>query len=134
LAIGSLASGCGSSADELGNLPEAGMVFPGSEQLADGSRGEESTPTGPQGAEWWIVFGAHAGMAEVVAYFDRELVERGWVADNVASTTTELEAYEWLKGEYHFRLGFLDMDDLVLDGSEGFETVFDMRLQKPPAD
>lgn len=128
------ATACGSDTDELADLPEAQLEFPGSAELASGGRGEVSTPTGPLGAEWWIVFGTDAPSEDVVAYFDQELVDSGWVVDVVASTTTELGAHGWQKGEYRFRLGFLDLDDLAVDGSEGFETVFDMRLQKPHVD
>jgi hypothetical protein len=126
---------------ELWGEAESELVPPGSEVL-DRREGEAGqTGEGTDTASVGLLIASRDSPAEVDAFYERELVARGWqpATDLEAiglriRTTTELSARSWRKGDLVFRLGILDMTDPFAEGpSEGYATVYRISLvDRPP--
>lgn len=58
--------------------PEATLIYPDSELLADGGYDAEMTVDGPQPGAVWKIFGSDAAMEDILVYYETELRELGW--------------------------------------------------------
>ena len=117
--------------DELRARPEAGLIFPGSDQLRDGGFDAEMTPDGPQAAQWWAIFGTHASSAEILAFYEAELASRGWEpggGSSGISGTNEESASAWHTNDFVFRLGFWKPERWTEDDESPYATVYEIRL------
>ena len=118
--------------EQLKAEPEADLLFPGSERLSDGGYDASMTIDGTQPAAFWLIAGSNARVDEVLAWYEGELDDRGWRPQATSFSTTEIDAFDWVKDEVHFRLGILDTREwyLRIDGSDAFATLFEVRLER----
>lgn len=116
--------------EHLANQSEADLVYPDSELLSDGGYDAELTIDGPQPAGVWKIYGSNAAIEDIRAYYEAQLAERGWRQVPGSRSTTELDAWSWIRGDLGFRLGIKDPDDWHerLAGSDRFGTLYEVRL------
>jgi len=100
-------------------LPEATLLVPGSRVFAHNA--SPATILGG-GAATFTVAGVHDTKAEVFAYFDQQLVQRGWQLSGVV----DLNAPErWTKGHYAFFLSFAGPGDHIYPDESQYTTTYD---------
>lgn len=97
----------------LAQYPEYRLYYPGATVLDHGGRDAVTGPTGYSGASAGVTLGTGAEMADVLAFYARELAARGWVVSDIDGVpkTSELDARGWRKGPVAFRLGLLRPND-----------------------
>lgn len=121
-------------------MDEASLFFPGSTQLATfGDDQQTGSITGPQSAFFGYQLGTEASDAEVEAFYEAELGDRGWSTarpDDAITigirSSTDSRARAWEKGDAFFRLSFRRRDKLGgLDDQNlaGYPTIYEFRLR-----
>ena len=76
------------------------------------------------------MFGTHAGVEEVLAFYERELGRLGWTRDDIAvvNTTTDLRVFGWCKPRMTFRLAIKHPHDhprwIAAAGGTAYPTFF----------
>jgi len=108
--VGTLLSGCLAGAATtaapravpVAQLPEAALIYPGATPLAQGAQSGEGG-----------FIGAQATPQEIIAYYDRELVARGWERRNAPPIKSVQEEYSaaWLRDGLVVRLSTLYQKD-----------------------
>lgn len=107
---------------EIQALPEATLLMPGSRVFF--RHGSPATILGG-GAGIFTVAGVNDTKAEVFAYFDQQLVQRGWRLSGVV----DLNAPEdWTKGHYVFVLGFTGPGDQTYPDESQYATTYDAAI------
>ncbi len=115
--VGALLGGCtwatptpaGPGQAQLAALPEAALLYPGAAVLEQGGR--DARPEGgtdrPIPAVVGATLGAQATPAEIVAFYDRELLARGWArfTSPPIASALEIRTAGWGRGGLSFRLG-----------------------------
>ena len=103
-------------------LPEATLLAPGSRVFA--RHASPATVLGG-GASILTVSGVDDTKAEVFAYFDQQLVQRGWQLSGVV----DLNAPEnWTKGRYAFFLSFAGPGDQIYPDESQYKTTYDAAI------
>jgi len=116
--------------EHIANQPEANLGYPESEQLSDGGYDAEMTVDGPQPAALWKIYGSSASIEEILVYYEAELADRGWEPIPSSRSSTEIDAWSWIRNDLGFRLGIKDPDDWHerLAGSDQFQILYEIRL------
>lgn len=97
---------------DLAKLPEAQLFYPGSTLLGSGGTDYESGIWGSNPAVWGNRLGTDASKDDVFAFYDRELVARGWQASGgTAVGTAEVEGRGWQKGRVEIQVVILRKSD-----------------------
>lgn len=120
---------------ELRTLPEAALVYPGSDVIADGGRDAGQSITGSVSAAAWQLLGTDGSPDEIEAFYALELAALGW-ADGAGGTssgisaTGEIRARAWSKDGVVFRLGLRDPESWRADPElfSRYRSVYDARL------
>jgi len=100
-------------------LPEATLLVPGSQVFL--RHASPATILGG-GASILTVAGVDDTKAEIFAYFDQQLVQRGWQLSGVV----DLNAPEnWTKGRYAFFLSFSGPGDPIYPNESQYTTTYD---------
>ena len=125
--------GCEASGQaRLEALPEAGLMFPGSEHLADGGTEGAQGIEGVTQAATWVILGTDSSVEDVLAFYETELAAGGWDQYPMARTTSEIEAHAWRREEdrARLRLSFKDTEEwhLRIEGSDRFATLYEVRV------
>ena len=115
-------------------LPEADLLYPGSEVISRGGNDERWMWGGTLTAVTWQYVGVNASPAEIEAWYEAELTSRGWVDGGGSSaipTTNELWVRAWERNGITFRLGVRDPHGARArpEQFERYETVYDVRLR-----
>jgi hypothetical protein len=122
------------SADALRALPEASLVYPGSEVIASGGRNPSTGVDGRVSAAAWQFLGVDADPAAIEAFYANELAAQGWAVDTHTSSglvaTGEMVAHAWSKNGVIFRLGIRDPESWRADPElfSRYESLYDARL------
>ena len=118
-------------------LPEASLMLPGSEELADGGSERAQGIEGVTQATTWVILGTDSSVEDVLAFYETELAEDGWVQYPMARTTSEIEAHAWRRDEARsrIRLSFKETEEwyLRIEGSDRFATLYELRLIESPS-
>lgn len=116
--------------EHLKEQPEADLVFPDSELLAEGGYDAEMTIDGPQPAALWRIYGSNAAIEDILAYYEAELGDRGWEPIPSSRSSTEIDAWQWIRDDLGFSLGHKDPAQWHerLPGSDRFLTIYEIRL------
>ena len=119
--------------ESLRAMPEAAIVFPGSVSVKEVATPQVDSPDGKSGATYGHMFGANAGVDEVVAWFDAELMRRGWGQISPGSTNNSLAVVLWTNGDAQFRIAVNSPADLTPDLQaklKGYSIEIDARVQQ----
>lgn len=101
--------------DALRKMPEATLYYPGSQVVDEVANPRNSGPDGQHRASFGHFLAAN-GTAdevvayEVVAYYDRELTNRGWTKVNQALGLLDLADGLWSKPGYQFEVSVVAVD------------------------
>lgn len=112
----------------------AALRMPGAAEVAHFGAERELTVEGPAFAFDTYMFGTHAGAAEVLDFYERELGRLGWTRDDVAisMSTTDLDIRGWCKPRMTFRLAIKHPRDhprwIAAAGGTAYPTFFDAGL------
>jgi hypothetical protein len=123
-----------SSADALRAMPEASLIYPGSEVITSGGRNAANGIDGRVSAEAWQFLGVNADPEAIQEFYATELAARGWAVDTHTSSgllaTGELTVVAWSKQAVIFRLGIRDPDSWRADPElfAQYESVYDAAL------
>ena len=128
-----VAGGAGDELGRLSTLEEASLAYPGSTEIDRGDYPRSSSPTGEAGATLWRLLGVDASPRQLSEYFATELGRLGWEEGLAISTTDELAAHAWERGDVTFRLGIRDPNHWRADASRSarYGTIYDVRLIGP---
>ena len=113
-------------------MEEANLALPGSTPLADGGYDAEFTVEGRRPAATWAIYGTSADVAEVTAYFEKELADRGWEPAPGIPSTSQLDALLWRRDDLAFQLAILDVEEWHqrIDGSDEYPTMYEVRVSE----
>jgi hypothetical protein len=123
-----------SSADALRALPEASLIYPGSEVITSGGRNAANGIDGRVSAEAWQFLGVNADPEAIQEFYATELAARGWTVDTHTSSglrsVEELIAVAWSKEGIIFRLGIRDPEYWGADPElfSRYQSAYDARL------
>ena len=98
---------------ELQRLPEGHLFYPGAVVLASGGHDYERGIWGSNPAITGYLLGVNATPKEVLAFYDRELLARGWAissADTVIGTN-ESAGGAWRRGRMYIQIAILYPND-----------------------
>ncbi len=129
----------GSRLAALQSMPENTLAYPGASILRTVSVEATQTIEGPVPAISGHTFGAEASEADVVAFYQRQLAERGWLPTSFDAqrSTIETAAYTWQKDAAVLRLAILERgaDPRLPSASEQaeFRTIYRIDLMDHPA-
>jgi hypothetical protein len=99
--------------------PAARIVMPGSTLLGEVGGERVLTPTGPSPAFYGRIATTDESPEEVRAFFEREILSLGWVADAPpALGVAERAGWGWCKSRARFRLTIVDPVRLARTGIE----------------
>ena len=114
-------------------MPEASIVFPGSISVREVSTPQTDSPDGKSGATYGHMFGANAGVDEIVTWFDAELMRRGWGQIPPGSTNNSLAVVLWTNGDAQFRIAVNSPAALTQELQaklKGYSIEIDARVQQ----
>jgi hypothetical protein len=114
--------------NSLEQLEEAGLYFPGSTILQQGSR----DPSAETHAAIFRQLATDGSMEEVVQFYTDELANRAWSTGGGSSGFTivrERQTCAWHKGDVRFRLSFWRTEDIHQSFPDSPDiTVYELRL------
>ena len=120
------------SSQRLASLPEAQLRYPDAELLGNvgTNRSDGFFGKGATSASWGMILGSHASMQEILAFYDSQLMANDWAGSPTGTTTEEIAAYQWVRGDLRFRLGFTDPEALRerKPASNRWATIFRLRI------
>lgn len=98
---------------ELQRYPEYGLRYPGADLVGEGGRNAENGPVYVSRATAGMVLGGNDSTEQIHAFYERELVARGWQSSNLDNmpSTADLDTFTWRKGSVVFRLATLRKHD-----------------------
>lgn len=99
--------------EDLQKLPESRLYFPGAALISTGGHDYEWGIWGSNSAIWSSTLGASVSKEEVFAYYERELVARGWhpSVGDIAVTTTEIDGRGWRKDRVAIQVSVFRKND-----------------------
>ena len=111
------------------DIPEASRFYPGSVILRSGGH----AATSESEAERWTQLGSYASVAEIQAFYERQMAQAPWVSGGGSSGvpgTNERQVCAWHNGTVILRLGFwrLSRWQRQYPNDQIFPTVYDVRV------
>lgn len=115
-------------------MPEADLLYPSSEVIADGGADAEWTITGHYNAFTWQYVGVDASPEEIERWYSAEMAGRGWLEQGGSSAigaVEELTVRAWKKDGVILRLGIQDPGYWGANPEyfDRFESIYDVRLR-----
>jgi hypothetical protein len=95
-----VSSGCFNDSGPIGplrQLPEATLYYPGAKVILEVSVPRNNGPDGKGPASYGHNLAVNATPDEVIAFYDRELVARGWAKSNRSLMIVDLSEGLWTK-------------------------------------